>query len=170
MPEEIFDVVDAEDRVVAQLPRSQVHARGLPHRAVSVFVFDRRGRILLQMRSATKDEYPNCWTSSASGHLSAGEDYDACAPREMQEETGLVAPLERLAKFPAGAETANEHTVLYRAVTDDEPQFDPDEVAYGKWFEADELEELVKREPERFTPPFRTLFAWYLDHQRSAGA
>ena len=153
MHEEQFDVVDADDRVIGRLPRSEVHARGLLHRAVSVFVFNSRGQLLLQMRSATKDEYPNCWTSSASGHLSAGEDYDACAPRELFEEAGLVGELRRLAKFPAGPDTANEHTVLYALTTDAEPRFDPGEVAYGRWFALDELERAVQDAPETFTPP-----------------
>ncbi len=169
MPEELFDVVDERDRVIGVLPRSVVHSRQLLHRAVSVFVFNSSGQLLLQMRSAAKDEYPNCWTSSASGHLGAGEDYDACAPRELQEETGIVATLERLAKFPAGPETALEHTVLYRATTDVPPRFDPGEVAYGRFFEIDEIETMIAADPERFTPPFRTLFAWYREHHAGPG-
>src|SRR5690606_34978196 len=62
--EEIFDVCDADDRVVGQARRSDVHARGLLHRAVHVFVFNSRGELLVQRRSANKDEYPLCLTSS----------------------------------------------------------------------------------------------------------
>jgi len=57
-PEELFDVVDEQDRVLEQLPRSIVHARKLLHRAANVFVFNSRGALLLQFRAATKDEYP----------------------------------------------------------------------------------------------------------------
>lgn len=161
MAEELFDVVDADDNVIDTLPRSVVHARKLLHRAVSIFVFNSRGELLLQMRSATKDEFPNCWTSSASGHVTAGEDYDATAPRELLEETALTAPLERLAKFPAGPETAYEHTVLYQTVTDETPRFDPGEVAYGRFFPPDEIAAMIAADPDHFTPPFRTLFKWY---------
>jgi isopentenyl-diphosphate Delta-isomerase len=164
MAEEIFDVVDAEDRVIGQAPRSQVHARGLLHRAVSIFVFDTRGRLLVQKRSAAKDEFPLCFTASASGHLSAGETWDESAPRELEEELGLDSPLEYLAKFPAGPETANEHTVLYRTVTDDPPRFDPEEIESGAFYELDEIAAMIERAPERFTPPFRTLFRWYDEH------
>lgn len=48
MPEELFDIVDDQDRVIGQMARFEVHRRKLFHRAVSIFVFDSRGRLLLQ--------------------------------------------------------------------------------------------------------------------------
>ena len=161
MPEELFDIVDDQDRVTGQMVRSEVHRRKLLHRAVSIFVFDSRGRLLLQQRSATKDEYPLCYTSSASGHVSAGETYDETAPRELQEELGLTSPIERLAKFPAGPETANEFTVLYRTITDTPPLFDPVEIAGGAFYELSEIDEWLTRTPEQFSPPFRIAYLWY---------
>ncbi len=85
IPEEIFDVCDEHDRVIGTAPRSRVHAERLLHRAVHIFVLNSRGEILLQRRSATKDEAPLKLTSSASGHLSAGEDYEESAIRELAE-------------------------------------------------------------------------------------
>ncbi|MGH7127781.1 MAG: NUDIX hydrolase [Planctomycetaceae bacterium] len=164
MTDELFDVVDAADRVIGQLPRSEVHRRGLLHRAVQVFVFNSRGELLIHRRSATKDECPLLWTSSASGHVAAGESYDDCAPREMREEIALSAPLERLAKFPASAETSNEHTVLYRAVTDDAPRFDPVEIAQGTFLPLITIAEMIAADPLRFTPVFRLMFRWYREN------
>lgn len=160
--EELFDVVDENDRVLRQAPRSEVHARQWLHRAVHVFVFNARGELLLQLRSKHKDEYPLMYTSSASGHVSAGEDYDACAPRELDEELGLSAPLERLHKFPAGPETSYEHTVLYRARTTDAPTIDPAEIFEVTWHHLDEVQAMLASDPERFTPCFCTLFEWYI--------
>jgi isopentenyl-diphosphate Delta-isomerase len=159
---EHFDVVDESDRVLGTAPRDEVHARGLLHRAVHVFVFDTAGRLWVQTRSATKDEYPLRYTSSASGHVSAGDDYDATAPRELAEELGIEnVPLERLVKLPAGPETANEHTVLYRTTTDAEPIPDAAEVAAVHRRELDELLAELDAHPERFSPPFRVLLRWY---------
>ena len=79
MSEEIFDVVDDADRVIRQAPRSVVHAQNLLHRAVSIFVLKSDGRLLLQLRSDSKDQYPGCYTSSASGHVDSGEDYETAA-------------------------------------------------------------------------------------------
>lgn len=162
MTEEIFDVVDERDKVVGQAPRGEVHARGLLHRAVHVFVFNSSGELLVQLRSASKDEYPLCYTSSASGHLSAGETYDEAAPRELAEELGLEAPLEFLHKFAAGPETANEHTALYRTVTDEEPVLDVEEIADGRFMGREELSDLMHSDPQRISPPFRTLWGWYV--------
>ena len=161
MAEEIFDVVDEQDRVVRQAPRSEVHARGLLHRAVHVFVLNSAGELLVQMRSANKDEFPLCWTSSASGHLGAGETYEAAAPRELEEEVGLRASLEFVEKFPASRELANEHTVLYRATSDEQPRFDPWEIERLAFHRPDELMEMLERAPEKFSPPFAFLLKWF---------
>ena len=48
MTEEIFDVVDADDRVIDQQPRSEVHRLGLRHRAIHLLVFNAAGELFLQ--------------------------------------------------------------------------------------------------------------------------
>ncbi|MFN0052830.1 MAG: NUDIX hydrolase [Planctomycetales bacterium] len=162
MTEELFDVVDEHDQVQGQLPRSVVHARRLLHRAVHIFVFNSRGELLLQLRSADKDEYPLCYTSSASGHLGAGESYDQAAPRELEEELGLShCALEWLHKFPAGPETSQEHTVLYRTVTDAPLRIDPREIAEATFHPLDKIAAMLECEPAKFSPCFVTLWAWY---------
>ncbi len=161
MSEEIFDVCDLQDNVIGEAPRSDVHRFRWLHRAVHIFVFNTRGELLVHKRTATKDECPSLHTSSASGHVGAGEEYDVAASRELQEELGLTAPLERLHKFPAGVETSYEHSVLYRAVTDTPPQFDPGEIESGAFYPLIEVARWVQSTPEEFTPCFRTLWEWY---------
>ena len=164
---ELFDVVDGKDRVIRQERRSVVHAQGLLHRAVHVFVFNSRGQLLVQRRSALKDEFPLTYTSSASGHVGAGETYDACAPRELKEEVGLESPLEFVVKLPASPATANEHTVLFRTTTDAAPTPDDQEVASLTYFNLDELRALLQTDPGAFSPPFQTLLDWYFADGRS---
>lgn len=159
--EEEFDIVDLNDQVIGQAPRSVVHAYRWLHRAVHIFVFNSRGELLIHKRSSTKDECPSLHTSSASGHLSTGEDYEPAAVRELQEELGLTAPLEWLQKFPAGPATSYEFSGLFRTMTDEPPRFDPGEIESGAFLPLPEIAAWVERAPDDFTPCFRTLFAWY---------
>jgi isopentenyl-diphosphate delta-isomerase type 1 len=162
-PGELFDVVDADDHVVGRATRGEVHARGLLHRAVHVFLFNSRGELLLQRRSEWKDEYPLCWTSSASGHLDAGEDYAAAALRELREELGIAAELEFLTKLPAGPETANEHTALFRADSDERPVFPPEEIESVEFFRMEKISRMIAADRASFSPPFLELFRRYRD-------
>lgn len=163
--EEWFDVCDDQDRVIGRAPRAEVHARKLLHRAVHVFVFNPAGELLMQLRTATKDEYPLCYTSSASGHVSSGEDYDTSVVRELEEELGLRGPVEFLQQFSAGPETSNEHTRLYRLITNQPIHPDPGEVLEAEFVSLDELQQRIAREPDRYTPCFCTLLGWYLRHK-----
>lgn len=160
-PEEMFDVCDKQDRVIGTAPRSRVHAEGLLHRAVHVFVFNSRGELLLQRRSATKDESPLKLTSSCSGHLSAGESYEEAAIREMQEEIGLSGELEFLQRFPATFDTAFEHTVLYRLVSDDELTPDPGEILRMETVTLEEAKRRLAADRDDFSLPLRVLLEWY---------
>jgi 16S rRNA (adenine1518-N6/adenine1519-N6)-dimethyltransferase len=154
--EEWFDVVDDADQVTGRAMRGEVHARGLLHRAVHIFVFNKRGEILLQQRSLLKDAHPGVWGSSVSGHVDSGEDYDEAAVRELEEEMGITgyAP-ERLAKLPASEETGMEHVWLYRLGYDGTARFPYAEVSAAQWFPVAEVDAWLARRPQDFTPSFR---------------
>lgn len=162
MVEELFDVVNERDEVLYSLSRSAVHRQQLLHRAVHVFVLDSRGCMLIHQRSPTKEEFPNVWTSSCSGHVSAGETYDQTAPRELQEELGITGVrLERLQKFAACADTSWEFTVLYRTVTDQSLRPDAAEMTAVQWISPAELDTATAAYPDRYSPAFLLLYRWY---------
>src|SRR6185503_7625243 len=152
MSEEIFDVCNERDEVIGQNTRAEVHRLGLRHRAVHVLVFNSRGEVFLQKRSMTKDTFPGVWDSSASGHLDAGEDYDACAVREMREELGIVAncPPKRLFKIGACNETGQEHVWVYKYECEGPFCLHPEEIESGAWYNVDRLGELLRNRPQDF--------------------
>jgi isopentenyl-diphosphate delta-isomerase type 1 len=155
--EERFDIVDDHDRVIGQAPRAEVHARGLKHRAVHILVFDAQGNLFVQKRAATKDTFPQRYDSSASGHLDCGDDYDACAARELQEELGLsVAPREfqKLFKIAACAQTGWEFVWVYRLQGDYQPRINPTELADGAFWPVARVMSVIAANPETFTPSF----------------
>ena len=158
---EIFDVVDECDRVIGRAPRGEVHARQLRHRAVHVLLFNARGEFFIQKRAASKDTFPRCYDSSASGHLNRGEDYDRCARREIQEELGLVVPPKRLRKhfkIEACEGTGWEFVWVYSVVTDERPQINPDELESGEFWTRDHTKSMLAAHPERFARSFARVF------------
>ena len=156
MPEEIFDVVNERDEVIDRKPRSEVHARGLLHRAVHVLVFNSRGEIFLQKRSMKKDRQPGVWDSSCSGHVDSGEKYDETAVRELGEELGLKvsAPLQKLFKIDACAETDAEFVWIYRCESDGPFQLHPDEIETGGWFTPEKVSGWIAERPQDFATAF----------------
>lgn len=167
-PDEIFDVCDADDRVIGQARRADVHARKLLHRAVHVWVFRSDGRLVTQRRSATKDEYPLALTSSASGHLDSGEDYLTAAVRELGEELGLRGvELQFAVKLPASPATAHEHTVLYTTTSDATLVPNTGEVAGLETYSREELQVELARSGPNLSPPFRELLVWWMKQKYS---
>jgi isopentenyl-diphosphate delta-isomerase type 1 len=152
MSEEIFDVVDERDEVIGKKPRSEVHRLGLMHRATHVLVFNQRGEVFLQKRSMKKDRQPGLWDSSASGHVDSGEDYDACAVRELREEIGLeISDVpRRLFKLAASPETDQEHVWVYRCEAEGPFRLHPDEIERGDWFKSGEVSRWMKERPNDF--------------------
>jgi len=158
--EEIFDVVNERDEVVGRQPRSEVHRLGLMHRAAHVLVFNAAGQIFLQKRSLKKDRQPGVWDSSASGHVDAGEDYDACAVRELREEIGLEMPTvpQRLFKLDASPETDQEHVWAYRCEAEGPFRLDPEEIERGGWFAPEEVTRWMAQRPEDFASALLTIW------------
>jgi isopentenyl-diphosphate delta-isomerase type 1 len=154
---EMFDVVDEHDRVVGRASRAEAHRRGLKHRAAHVLVFNGRGELFVQQRGAGKDTFPLCWDSSAAGHLESGEEYAACAARELREELGLEpAPggLTPLFKIEACAETGWEFVWVYRAQWDGPVRINPAEIAGGRFMSCAEVQRLAAEQPAGCAPSF----------------
>lgn len=156
MSEEIFDIVNDRDEVIGQLPRRIVHRDGHMHRAIHVLVFGADGRVFLQKRSMSKDTFPGAWDSSASGHVDSGEDYDACAIRELREEIGLIvnAAPRRLFKITACEETGHEFVWVYRLESNGPFTLHPEEIERGEWFAPAELTEWIAKKPQDFAASF----------------
>jgi isopentenyldiphosphate isomerase len=144
--DEIFDVVNERDEVIGQERRAEVHRLGLRHRAVHILLFNGRGELFLQKRSMSKDTWPGRWDSSASGHLDSGEDYEACAVREVREELGRETGggLSELCRIEACPETGQEFVRVYRGEAEGPFVLHPEEIEDGRWFAPAEVDALVQ--------------------------
>ena len=153
--------MDESDRVIGRALRAEVHARKLRHRAVHIFLFNERAELFVQKRSATKDSFPGRHDSSASGHLSSGEDYDACAIRELREELGLAVPsggLQKHFKIEACEQTGWEFVWAYSLQTSEQPCINPHEIESGAFWPPAQVRARLAAHPDEFAPSFARVF------------
>ncbi len=168
MSEEIFDVVDEAGRVVGQAPRAACHGNpALLHQAVHVFVFDGRGGLFLQKRSANKDIQPGRWDTSVGGHLQVGEAPEDGARREMIEELG-VTPLELRPAWRTLWRSAveSEFVRAYFTVHRGPFRLDSAEIDDGRFWSAAEIEAAIGTGV--FTPNFEHEWSAYGERIRTA--
>jgi 16S rRNA (adenine1518-N6/adenine1519-N6)-dimethyltransferase len=151
---ELFDVVDEQDHPIAVATRGHVHAQGLRHRAVHIFVFNKAGELFLQRRSRWKDVHPLLWDSSAAGHVNAGQEYDETAGRELTEELGVTAAVARIGAIDACPGTGWEFVKIYRAEHEGPFLLPPAEIESGGWFTLDQIARWIAARPQDFATGF----------------
>ncbi|SFS69144.1 NUDIX hydrolase [Lutibacter maritimus] len=76
--------------------KSEAHKKGLFHQSVHIWIVDYEKNVLIQKRAASKDVFPNLWDVSVAGHISAGEQPEISAIREIEEEIGLSVSKDEL--------------------------------------------------------------------------
>ncbi|MEJ2236291.1 MAG: NUDIX domain-containing protein, partial [Syntrophobacterales bacterium] len=81
--DEVVIIVDEENNEVGAVPRHEMRAGRLPHRATYILVFNSRGELFLQKRTQTKDVFPGYYDVAAGGVVLAGESYEGGAGREL---------------------------------------------------------------------------------------
>lgn len=86
-------LVNSSNRSLGRANKTTVHAQGLLHRAFSIFLVDRAGRLLLQRRNRAKYHSGGLWANSCCGHPSPGERTLSAARRRLQEELGATTRL-----------------------------------------------------------------------------
>lgn len=88
---ELIDVLDENGIFTGEvLPRSEIHKKGLWHRAIVVAIINENNQILLQQRSENKEKNAGMWDISVAGHISAGQDSLSAAAREINEEVSVL--------------------------------------------------------------------------------
>ena len=152
--DEMFDVVDQQNVVVRQERRATVHAEGIMHRAMHLFAYNKRGDLFLQKRSILKDACPGLWDSSAAGHLDVGESYADCAVRELEEELGVAAEVEKVAEIAASEMTGWEFVELFKCEHGGPFTFPCSEIEGGLFFPQDLIAGWVTARPQDFAPGF----------------
>jgi 8-oxo-dGTP pyrophosphatase MutT (NUDIX family) len=137
---ELVDVVDVDGQVVDTVTRAEMRRRRLRHRTVFIAVTDPAGeRLLVHRRADWKDISPGWWDIAFGGVVGAGERWDDAAARELQEEAGIVAPLEPLGDATYEDEAVAEVCQVYVARSEGPFTFADGEVVEVAWVDLGSL-------------------------------
>lgn len=92
-------LVDRLDNETGTMEKMQAHRTPQLHRAFSVFIFNSRGKMLLQRRALNKYHSAGLWTNTCCSHPYPGEKTEDAAIRRTLEEMGFTTPLSRAFDF-----------------------------------------------------------------------
>jgi isopentenyl-diphosphate delta-isomerase len=153
--QELVVLVDERDREIGIVGKLRAHLTGQRHRAVSVFVFDAIGRVLLQRRADDKYHSAGRWANTCCSHPRPGESPADAAKRRLREEMGLDCALTAVVNFIYRADVGGglvehelDHVFVGRSAT--EPVPDPSEVREYRWAHVEDLLREMRERPNEF--------------------
>jgi len=156
--EDLLVLVDEDDRETGTLAKTAGHlGAGVLHRAFSVFLFDRQGRVLIQQRAAGKMLWAGFWSNSCCSHPRPGESVEDAGRRRVREELKVECRLVFLYKFRYQArfgDVGSEHELcyVYAGYPAGSVQADPAEIADHRWIAPADLTGEIAAHPDRFSP------------------
>ncbi|MEU5182444.1 isopentenyl-diphosphate Delta-isomerase [Streptomyces longwoodensis] len=166
----LLELVDEDGVTIGTAEKLTAHQPpGQLHRAFSVFLFDERGRLLLQQRALGKYHSPGVWSNTCCGHPYPGEAPFAAAARRTFEELGVSPTLLAEAGTvrynhpdPASGLVEQEYNHLYVGLVQSPLRPDPEEVGDTAYVTSAELE------ARHAADPFSAWFMTVLDAARPA--
>ncbi len=153
-------LVDESDQGVGHLSKVLCHeGRGILHRAFSLLIFNGRGELLLQQRSASKRLWPLYWSNSCCSHPRRAETMEGAIRRRLEEELGMRCPLHFLFKFQYQAQfdetgAENELCSVFIGCSSDAVKINADEIHAWRWVEPEALQAEMSSGDGNFTPWF----------------
>lgn len=160
---ELVVLVDEDGIPTGSVEKFAVHTTDTPlHLAFSCHVYNDKGQVLVTRRALSKVTWPGVWTNSFCGHPTPGETLDDAIIRRARIELGITVsqlepllPAFRYRAVDASGIVENEVCPVFRAITTDAIDANPDEVAEWKWVEPENIGAAINAAPFAFSP-------WYV--------
>lgn len=141
----------------------EAHQKGLLHRAFSIFIFNTKGEMLLQQRSAEKYHGAHLWTNACCSHPHPNEKTEDAAQRRLKEELGFVTELKAIFSFTYQAQVENdliEHEFdhVFAGEYENVLHPNPHEVENYAYESMNKIKKEIQSHPQNFTSWFRIAF------------
>ncbi|MBU5557471.1 MAG: isopentenyl-diphosphate Delta-isomerase [Candidatus Aenigmatarchaeota archaeon] len=173
MPE-MIPLVDKNDNIIGYEEKVKAHEDGGKlHRSFSIFIFNSKGQMLLQLRSVKKYHFGGLWSNACCSHPRKGEELTDAVHRKLKQEFGFDTNLKELFSFiykvtdPNSGLTEYEFDHVFVGTFDGEPKPNPEEIDAFKWMPIDELKVDVAKNPDKYSLWFRIALDRVLESQRS---
>lgn len=156
--QEYVVLVDKNNKVLGTAPKLTTHNGRTPlHRGFSLFLFNKKGNLLLQQRGAKKKTWPLIWSNSCCGHPMLNESSIDTANRRLKFELGIKTNniFEVLPNFSYRVEkdgiVENEICPVLIGFSDQKPTINRDEVNDITWISWDEFIKEIKKNPDKYS-------------------
>ena len=149
-------LVDEFDNEIGTMDKLEAHEKGLLHRAISVFIFNSDGELLVQQRADHKYHCGGLWTNTCCSHPRQNENVLDAANRRLKEEMGMEAMLEYSfaftykSDFPNGL-TEHEFDHVFFGESNTLPVLNPDEAKAYKYLSLENLQADIESNPSAYT-------------------
>ncbi|MDO8601161.1 MAG: isopentenyl-diphosphate Delta-isomerase [bacterium] len=154
-------LVDKKDNIVGVGEKLKVHREGKLHRCFSIFIFNKKGEMLLQKRAKSKYHSGGLWSNACCSHPRSDKKTEDEARKRLKEEMGISCKLKEVFSFIYKANLGNliEHEFdhVFRGKFDGNPSPDEKEADGWKWISLKDLKEDVKENPEKYTAWFKII-------------
>ncbi len=156
---EMLILVDSNDNPIGFEEKVKCHLpNGKLHRAFTVLLFNKKGKLLLTRRSQSKMLWPGDWDGTVASHPRKTETYVSSAERRLPEEIGSGCKLDYLFKFEyhvpykdIGSENEICGTLIGTVDESFEIKLVHDEISETKWVDTDLFSD-VEKNPQNYCP------------------
>ncbi len=156
---ELVVLVDEQNNELGTAPKDMVHTQNTPlHRGFSLFLFNKKGELLLTKRAKHKKTFPGIWTNTVCGHPAPGERAVDAAKRRLKDELGIVvSDVKEVAPYryrlaDSNGIVENEICPILIAHVDKDPKSNTDEVGEWRWIDWQQFLEDTKKHPGNYSP------------------
>src|SRR5213594_3665508 len=156
---DIVVLVDEKDHPIGYEEKMKAHSDGGKlHRAFSIFIYNSKNQMLLQLRSNAKHHFQSLWSNGCCSHPLKGEELEKAAHRKLKQEFGFDANMEEVFSFTYKAKdetsglTEHEFDHVFIGKYDGSPKPNPSEIANWKWVSVADLKKDLNKNPDRYTP------------------
>jgi isopentenyl-diphosphate delta-isomerase len=154
-------LVNEKNKAIGTEGKMKAHRGGKLHRAFSVFLFNKKGEILIQKRAKSKYHSPGLWTNTCCSHPRPKEEVELAAKRRLKEEMGIDCKLKKAFNFIYKAKLGDlveyEFDHVFLGKFNGNPKPDKKEVADWRWVKLKDLKTDIKKNPRKYTPWFRII-------------